>query len=98
ETYNLRFYIRDRHYLDPTPLCFWCRSLFRRLWEIQGFYYSPAAFRAPAAFHFTPFQPLRIQPLWIQRLRLWICWWGWSLWRAATHHYSAFSTANSRPI
>src|SRR5262245_35920357 len=49
ETHKVRFYARDRHYLDLTPLCFWCRSLFRRLGQIQGFYDSAAA------FHFTPF-------------------------------------------
>ena len=41
ETYNLRFYTCDWHYFNPTPLCFWCRSLFRRLGKIQGCYDSP---------------------------------------------------------
>src|SRR5262245_36017872 len=90
ETHNLRFYTRDRHYLDPPPLCFWCRLLFRRVREIQRFYDSATA------FHFTFFQPLWIQPLWIQRLRLWIFGWGWNR-RRTSHHYSAVSTCSNRP-
>jgi hypothetical protein len=52
DTYYFRFCTRNRHYFDSTLSRFCCGSHFRRLGEIQGFYDSPAAFL------FTPFQPL----------------------------------------
>ena len=81
---TLRVSTCDRHDLDPPPLCFWCRSLFRRFGQIQGLYDSPAAFL------FTPFHPLWISPLWM-------VWWGWRRRRGARHHYSAVSACTSRP-